>query len=710
MIFLILLAPLSRVLAYNWSYFDASLFEIVLAVLIVSGLCNLVLLPFYFGKVLRSRLVDFLSFVFVTVVVIVHFLPISLSAIDGGETVDFVLRKEAYYLLIIGFLLFAIYLMLGYLKHPLSERIKGGVSVLVMLASFYVVAFTVYAASKAPSYLAFTGELNENYELPVSRQENIFIIGFDQVQGSLMHGLLRSDSYLAGIFDGFTFYSDAAATYPNTNYSLSSIVLGRPAARQSEYYKAVADSSDSLLVKAKDRGFSVFTSNYNTNTVSECLTCAVSNNASYNWIEVHEAFRHSLNLAFGLDLNRFLPLASSLTGSIPSDMLELAWKLDLHRFESLANNLVVKDNKPALYFLHFLGTHQPFSYDSTCQVYSKEALDTNQNPAGAIDSSKCAIQLLNDFFSSLKKFGLYESSTIIIYSDHGYEENINKFANLAEYANYFSSTADVLGDERNIKSVGSYNPALFYKPAGSTGDLFFNAAPVSLIDIAPTVCSLIGCDDDWHGMNLSTGSKDIRQREFWLYLGGRGRRAADGRDKLHDGLEDFWEKRSFAGQIYPNLAFAMGLSEDQFNRVLNLQYPVAFTKDGDSNTYIMYGWSDQESTHRWTEGSKASLQFRLQNFDHRDLVLRLNANGYLSGGLPHQKVGFSINGSKVAEWQVAGPAIYEAVIPAGLVAEDGTINLAFDISDPRAPCDVSESKDCRKLGMAVRELVIDYAQ
>jgi hypothetical protein len=69
-----------------------------------------------------------------------------------------------------------------------------------------------------------------------------------------------------------------------------------------------------------------------------------------------------------------------------------------------------------------------------------------------------------------------------------------------------------------------------------------------------------------------------------------------------------------------------------------------------------------------------------------------------------------VNGIQVTEWQVAGPAEYSAVIPSSLVESDGIINLMFEISDPRAPCDYSDSKDCRKLGMKVRELVLDYVQ
>jgi hypothetical protein len=41
------------------------------------------------------------------------------------------------------------------------------------------------------------------------------------------------------------------------------------------------------------------------------------------------------------------------------------------------------------------------------------------------------------------------------------------------------------------------------------------------------------------------------------------------------------------------------------------------------------------------------------------------------------------------------------------IAQDGLLDIVFTISDPTAPCEVQESKDCRKLGMAVKEMIVN---
>lgn len=44
------------------------------------------------------------------------------------------------------------------------------------------------------------------------------------------------------------------------------------------------------------------------------------------------------------------------------------------------------------------------------------------------------------------------------------------------------------------------------------------------------------------------------------------------------------------------------------------------------------------------------------------------------------------------------------------LTESGELNIVFDISDRKAPCGVSDSADCRKIGISVQRLIIDYAE
>ena len=164
--------------------------------------------------------------------------------------------------------------------------------------------------------------------------------------------------------------------------------------------------------------------------------------------------------------------------------------------------------------------------------------------------------------------------------------------------------------------------------------------------------------------------------------------------------------------LYPEFEkFVLEIYSDlKKSNYLVLGQPVSFSQEGGRHDLLVSGWSHPETHHRWSDGENAEIYFRVRNYSGKNLILNLNANAYLGGGLLHQNVAVTANGVSIAVWEVSGDAIYEAVIPAGVMKEDGVVNLKLDISDPRAPCAVGESTDCRKLGVAVKNLMIDYVR
>ncbi|MDL2285940.1 LTA synthase family protein [Desulfococcaceae bacterium OttesenSCG-928-F15] len=139
---------------------------------------------------------------------------------------------------------------------------------------------------------------------------------------------------------------------------------------------------------------------------------------------------------------------------------------------------------------------------------------------------------------------------------------------------------------------------------------------------------------------------------------------------------------------------------------VNLGESLFFTETSNPQKFLKAGWSGQETAHRWTDGPEASILLPIHSMQNNDLILRLYANAYIGGGLTHQTIGVIVNGEQVASWKMIGKEWYEAKIPSSLV-DNGLVKISFKISNPTAPCEVSDSKDCRKLGMAVRELILD---
>jgi hypothetical protein len=165
---------------------------------------------------------------------------------------------------------------------------------------------------------------------------------------------------------------------------------------------------------------------------------------------------------------------------------------------------------------------------------------------------------------------------------------------------------------------------------------------------------------------------------------------------------------------------SLNLSTDQ--RVLALsmsrmvlrvmvEYPLGqilrFAGEGPAQKYLFDGWGDPEPHHRWTNGPKAMLRFTFTKTPVRDLRLRLHGSAYTGkGNIKYQPVTVFANEEKVATWKIQGDGWYTADIPAKL-ASSGTLYLTLQIGNPMSPKDVSNSPDTRKLGVALRELVIE---
>lgn len=152
------------------------------------------------------------------------------------------------------------------------------------------------------------------------------------------------------------------------------------------------------------------------------------------------------------------------------------------------------------------------------------------------------------------------------------------------------------------------------------------------------------------------------------------------------------------------------LSSGKFNK------PAEDYKIGDSvscktevsaRKYMVKGWSLREKEYTWTDGPEASMLFDVKNAENKDLKLRMRAAAYLGGGLSYQTVSVYANDTKIADWKVSGEEYwYEAAITSK-VAGRVSLKIKFVISDPTSPKEAGRSEDERKLGIAVRELVID---
>ena len=711
-------APAVKLIVYNNDYFNISILEAMAAIVSISLFMIGPLIVLSFFPPLRTALRLFVSFVLISSVIATFLLPVDLGAIDGGGSTTLELRKEAFLFALGGIALFLFSLGAIKLLPGTGAKILRLIEALKYIAIVYIIVFLIYAVISVPGTFSFslTGVRSfpadgDGVSASVSTEKNIFIISFDQLQGSFMNGYLQQYPEKNSVFEGFVFYPDAAATYPNTTYSISSILLGRIADNKKETGGYAINSSGSILEIARESGFAVYNRKNVQNRNYHCIDCP-GDEAVFNFIKSYELVRHAVNLSFGVDIQAFgIGLPGHVTGIASTDLIDHFWQIDLHIFENITKSLTADSLEPTIYFMHFLGTHQPFVYNHDCTLKTPDEIAASQNIDGAKAEMSCFIHLIDSFFTRLKTLSVYDESMIFVISDHGYEINMNRLYHENSGDQYFHRTGAAVGDSNNIKPVGAYNPILLFKDVNSRGKLTIDPSPASLIDIAPTICESLACGQNWEGMSLRNEIPADRERAFWQYFGGIDRRDADGTDRLHDGLDQWWKVNRFTGPVYPNLAFALGLTEKEYYHHYTIGQRIDFTGNGNSRIYKTHGWSGQEENHCWTEGPQAGLRFHLQGErrggNQTNLIFRLNAFPYLGGGLSFQEISVIASGQHIGTWQISDEGWFETGIPSDQVMEDGRLlEIAFDISDPTAPREVGKSSDSRKLGIAVQAIEI----
>ena len=135
---------------------------------------------------------------------------------------------------------------------------------------------------------------------------------------------------------------------------------------------------------------------------------------------------------------------------------------------------------------------------------------------------------------------------------------------------------------------------------------------------------------------------------------------------------------------------------------------IFFGAGGDSERFRLLGWSNTEGPFTWTDGIGASLGLKLP---HSDVPVRMSmkaAGMNAPPRVPFQPVDVSINGEKIASWEVADEKVYTAIIPQRLLIPPETF-FFIDFYMPKAtsPGSVGQGPDGRRLGLRVVDLRFD---
>jgi len=150
--------------------------------------------------------------------------------------------------------------------------------------------------------------------------------------------------------------------------------------------------------------------------------------------------------------------------------------------EDFGSQLEVAGPSPVYLFIHLAVPHPPVVVDGECNFVGQQKLTRETYAAQA----RCAVTVVRRFFGRIRELGLYDSSVIVLTSDHGW--------NVRRPDHPFAEITSPAGPMYRV--VLSAMPLLAVKPIGATGPFRTSAAPTAIADLPATILALAGVEGE----------------------------------------------------------------------------------------------------------------------------------------------------------------------------------------------------------------------
>lgn len=350
-----------------------------------------------------------------------------------------------------------------------------------------------------------------------SNRPNIYHLVLDEYQTDMFQ-LTLSDEVRHKL-SGFTFYEQATALFGRTEMSLPSIFSGRNydfISAPVDYQKAAFSLDRSIFGPLKSHG-------YETRAVMFPVFSFVLegfDHVSFHPISIR-SYRMAITLFVKVWAFSVLPQRVSELFMDTTDVDQLKYKnllpvsAPVESYENMLKTISTEGSLPGsnrYQFIHLLLPHFPY-------VLSKDCGHKANVRTSPLEQSQCATSLVLKFIDRLKQLGRFRDSLIIIQSDHGarFELKDGRLKGIAE------NDTSRFGAEFSKARARSL---LLVKPPG-TGDerdFVISNAPVSLLDVAPTIIQATGMTSnlEFDGRSVLDPGLDSKRTRYYYFYNKRG--------------------------------------------------------------------------------------------------------------------------------------------------------------------------------------------
>jgi hypothetical protein len=390
-----------------------------------------------------------------------------------------------------------------------------GSRVLVVLqAILAVVSLTQGSAGQR-----WRGPSDAMFELSTTR--NAFHIVLDSFHSDLFMELVEKDrATIDRSFQGFVFFADHSGAFPTTMVSIPAMLTGTVYRNEEplQDYIRTHFRKGSLFRTLRDQ-------HYRVDSITE-MTYDIESATNFfrmprPYVSYEEYTRFAAWQLADLSLFRHLPHVLR-----PPIYNEQKWRLQSlmigqarsratsrRRHHSGNGEVVLAEfaermqpafDEPAYKFLHVGVPHPPVTLRADCSFVPPERF-TRENYGG---QTRCAVARVTAFLDRLRELNLYDSSLIVLSSDHGVRLPPREFE------------GDRLVPGGNISQIaGRAMALLIVKPPHSTGPVRVSFAPTSITDIPVTVLDALGLQKTLPGEPALKLDESVRrERQFANYV------------------------------------------------------------------------------------------------------------------------------------------------------------------------------------------------
>jgi hypothetical protein len=370
-----------------------------------------------------------------------------------------------------------------------------------------------------------------------SSTRNVIHVVLDEFQSDVFNDIFEQDrAALDRQFSGFQYFADHAGSFPTTSFSMPAMLAGREYRNEKPAPDFVREAFRESSVFAK-----VAQAGYEVDAVSivplDAFEQWLGPEAAPNWkgsrfrirkpyVSRQDYREVSARQLLELSFFRHVPhAAKALSVGHPDVFYRPIW---MDRTESPAQARIHEASNSAAFLEQFIGVmtadrdrpvykllhvgvpHRPIVLDRECRFVGL----TDMSRESYTDQSRCAVRLVASLLDRTRALGIYDSSLIIVSSDHGTDLEPLGFGGTSESLSLVPGPSTV-----RLPAIASTAKAvMLIKRPNRTGPMTVSYAPTSHIDLPSTILDALGlAGGSPEGLMFRRDPQEPRTRVFGMY-------------------------------------------------------------------------------------------------------------------------------------------------------------------------------------------------